>query len=746
MSRCFDDFLGVALSGPYQTSTVGGGEVRLSSNPSIGGWLELGTSHTQSSVANFSSITSADAPVDADLASVGQQRVVINTATDFDFSIGFISQANPSAIGGILTYSALQQQWFFRTGSGSQTSSVAITGWTHTPGRVFDVRIESSASSAAAFVDGVEIARLNSNLPSSPLQSWDVRLSNQQMDSGHSSPNVYLDYLWVEHAASGAPPFDLPVDRVVWDDQFSDRTIAPQYWISRAGSGAIRASDFSGWMDITASAATKGTARLRLGEDPAVSPHDAMNWYAGLNVVGEQRVVVNTTENTDLTIGWVSRDDPFNVGGALLYQSAIQQWFFQTRSGNLSNNVLTGWIHTPGVAFTVRIETGDEYAAAFINGVEVARSTLQVPSDLPYAWENQLWSYPEAGYSGPNPHMWVDYIRVEQDRGQHVEINQPLSTDGWITGSRFDRGLTRPLDDDWRLSATGDFNGDGTADLLFRHAQTNNTMSWVLTNGQFGSQVSVIDALNPVWEILGSGNFNGSGADEVLLRSSQSGSLVHWRMESGDYASQTVIMRNLNPIWVVQGTGDFNGDGQTDIVLRSEQSGTIVTWAMNEGRYAGQTVYLKNAPRDWAIEGIGDFNGDGADDLLLRYEVTGTVVTWSTNSATFGGQEVVAPNLSLDWQLDGIGDFNGDGVDDLFYRNSSSGELRLLTMDAGGTAGQHSLASDGSSLDWQVMAVGDVNGDGGADLMWRNQEYDQILPWNFSNAALGLAADAWFFL
>jgi hypothetical protein len=37
----FDDFFGVALWNDYSINTQGSGTIRLSANPSIGGWLAL---------------------------------------------------------------------------------------------------------------------------------------------------------------------------------------------------------------------------------------------------------------------------------------------------------------------------------------------------------------------------------------------------------------------------------------------------------------------------------------------------------------------------------------------------------------------------------------------------------------------------------------------------------------------------------------------------------------------------------
>src|SRR5438552_2127192 len=70
------------------------------------------------------------------------------------------------------------------------------------------------------------------------------------------------------------------------------------------------------------------------------------------------------------------------------------------------------------------------------------------------------------------------------------------------------------------------------------------------------------------------------------------------------------------------------------------------------------------------------------------------------------------------WQVKGIGDFDGDGKADILWRNSSTGENYLYAMNG------LTIASEGYlrtvDLAWQVKGIGDFNGDHKADILWRN--------------------------
>jgi hypothetical protein len=729
----FDEFLGVALPDRYSVSITGSGKVGVAANPSIGGWVEVSTAYTGlgSSLLRLNPPSSGPYDGSGVWTSVGEQRVLINTALDTDATIGFIARDDGSTIGGALLYRSDLGQWIFQTGSGGQYTNIA-TNWVHTPGQAFTIRIETGPGYSAAFIDDVEVARSTTNIPSGHLWAWDTQIWNKPRADEYSVPRIWVDYLWVEHDDTTTPVRD-PIDQVMWRDDFDGSELGEQYWTS--GTGSIQKAAFGNWLELQGAAGTAESIRLRLGEDPAVSPHDAMNWYAGANVIGEQRVMVSTTEDIDLTIGFMSRDDPTNIGGGLLYRSDLQQWLFQTGSDNEYTNILTGWNHTPGEAFTVRIETGSGFAAAYIDGVEVARSITNVPSDIPYTWENQLWSHPD-GSSSTDPTLWIDYMLIEQERGEDAEFNKPISQDNWISGSREGFGRVHEADPDWQIQGVGDFTGDGTHDLLMRDS-LGTVAIWKMQDGVYAGQSILRTNVEPFWQIQGTGDFNGDGTQDILLRSAQSGTAVTWSVKGGKYVAQTVAFKNADKVWEVQGTGDFNGDGTQDVLLRSTHSGTIITWLMKNGVFASQTVVLKNYNMGWNIQGTGDFNGDGTDDILLRSATSGTVVSWAVKKGAFAGQQVVEKNLSMDWQLRDVGDVHGDGIDDLFLWNTADNSLAVLSMKNGVSAARNVIVEDAGPL-WQMSAVADFTGEGGSDVLWRHSSSGDMLAWDLSAEARGL--------
>jgi hypothetical protein len=74
---------------------------------------------------------------------------------------------------------------------------------------------------------------------------------------------------------------------------------------------------------------------------------------------------------------------------------------------------------------------------------------------------------------------------------------------------------------------------------------------------------------------VGTGDFNGDGRDDVLWRSG-SGQVATWLGQANGGLLSTATA-NPGSSWGVASIGDYNGDGRDDILLRNS-SGDIGTW------------------------------------------------------------------------------------------------------------------------------------------------------------------------
>ncbi|MBC7883357.1 MAG: VCBS repeat-containing protein [Anaerolineae bacterium] len=113
-----------------------------------------------------------------------------------------------------------------------------------------------------------------------------------------------------------------------------------------------------------------------------------------------------------------------------------------------------------------------------------------------------------------------------------------------------------------------------------------------------------------------------------------------------------------------------------------------------------------------------DFNADGRPDTLTRSPLSGQLTLQLGGKAQ--GQTAVLPSVAdLAWEIAAVADFDGDGKADVLWRNYGTGSNRLWLMN--GTV-RHSTVElpTLSDTDWQIAGTTDYNGDRRPDILWRN--------------------------
>ena len=307
--------------------------------------------------------------------------------------------------------------------------------------------------------------------------------------------------------------------------------------------------------------------------------------------------------------------------------------------------------------------------------------------------------------------------------------------------------------------STGDMNGDGYADVAVSGFSDNagvvrtylggggglENTSWSTRYGDFYSDFA--------FSLSAAGDMNGDGHADIIVGApwddTNGLAYVCFGSDDGLINGWTAdFQTNARFGAAVAGAGDVNGDGFADALVGAEN---YTNGESNEGAaflYLGSGGGLTTKPawktesdqqdaRMHAASGAGDLDGNGYDDLIVGTE------DWDNGQSNEGRIQIFLGNesglsLTPSWELESdvedaqlgyavgaAGDVDGDGYDDVIagYRGINSGDGRVIIYFGHGSTVVEALpwtadpTNAGGQFGSAVAGAGAVNGDGYSDVI-----------------------------
>ena len=270
--------------------------------------------------------------------------------------------------------------------------------------------------------------------------------------------------------------------------------------------------------------------------------------------------------------------------------------------------------------------------------------------------------------------------------------------------------------------AVGDLNGDNELDLAVAGG---NVVSVLLGNGDgtFGANTDFATGTYPNCVVIG--DLSGDGhPDLVTSNLDPNVATVSVLLGNGDgsFGAKTDYGTGINPFAVV--IGDLNADGKPDLATANEVGTTSVLLGNGDGSFAAKTDYgTGGGPQSLAI---GDLNADGKLDLVTGNNAASTVSVLPGNGDGSFKTKIDSRTGSLPTSVV-IGDLNADGKLDLVTANVGASvvpgpsTVSALLGNGDGTFGVNAEYGTGNLPN--SVALGDLNGDGKADLVTANFDY-----------------------
>jgi PKD repeat protein len=201
----------------------------------------------------------------------------------------------------------------------------------------------------------------------------------------------------------------------------------------------------------------------------------------------------------------------------------------------------------------------------------------------------------------------------------------------------------------WRFSTLGDFNGDGRMDWMATDVGGGGYWYIEYLDGAMKISGSSLPQVADVgWRVRATGDFNGDGKTDILWRHSNGSNLV-WQMNGATAGPGVPLPSVADPAWDVAGVADFDRDGRVDILWRNGATGANLVWYMNGTTKTGEAPLEPLAGSAWKSAGVGDFNADGKADVLWWNSATGALELWYLDNVTRVAQMSLPSMVGAGW-------------------------------------------------------------------------------------------------
>src|SRR5690554_1682959 len=267
-----------------------------------------------------------------------------------------------------------------------------------------------------------------------------------------------------------------------------------------------------------------------------------------------------------------------------------------------------------------------------------------------------------------------------------------------------------------------DINGNGHQDVVVSARAGDFHIAWFENldgEGNFGApQIIEDDFFDQIYNVVAA-DLDGDGDIDVLASAYFSGEIVWYENldGQGNFSARKVV--DIIPKTFSVIAADVDGDGDLDIIGVSRENGQGLFWFEN---LDGNGNFSEKKPIDSQISSRSvvavDFDGDGDLDMLINGH-SNYKISWYENldgKGNFGPKQIV-DGTSMSANMVAAGDINGDGAMDIVFVSNADNEVAWFkNMDGLGNFGPKRVITNNLMVAVAVYIV-DLDNDGDMDVL-----------------------------
>ncbi|MFJ3232235.1 FG-GAP-like repeat-containing protein [Streptomyces sp. NPDC086787] len=272
------------------------------------------------------------------------------------------------------------------------------------------------------------------------------------------------------------------------------------------------------------------------------------------------------------------------------------------------------------------------------------------------------------------------------------------------------------------------WDGRGTTGGLLPNGSYTWTLTAVPADGQGAALIQSgtvrLTGGVAVWRDHVGGSSLPDGAGDLLTLSS-SGSLTFHQGDGAGKLSGQVSASGWSTSVRAVPFGDLSGDRCNDVLVRLSNGALRLYKPVCGAALKPSTPYTTLAGSGWAqydvLTAPGDVTKDGRPDLITRNASTGAVYLYKgTSTGKLSSPVKLYGNWKAYKKIVGAGDLNGDGIGDLLLQDKANNLYRLNGTGKGTFTSRVKTAGNWGGSYNAVVGVGDITGDGRADIVARD--------------------------